>query len=429
MHCMGNPDCTSLVERSYAQQCKHKRVTCSNCGEETQEIKLEDHLETACTGQSHCESCKGLLIRKDLKEHHKTCEHFMSPCRYQDVGCTFECSRKDLGSHEESCQYKIVYPLVREVASLKDYTSQLKRLQDPDKDMLRAEIAKLKKKEKDQEEREKDQEEREKDQEERIKNLEMEVRSNNALLGLRASIIPDDQGPASVAPDIPNSARAGNPRHLVDSMPSILSRPGLEGYALEIFAGNVVPNYRTNPRAPPSYRNIDAYESTYHPESFEDPEPQDLDSTIPGLPPMSFGLLEISSPRDTESTPTSTSGPQASGASGATGNSRSRPAIVPVLRGNRASDLILGSLGRDVPNAARTRSPDIGETLTRELRARFRGGSRSSASAAASTAASGNQSDTTNLESDEQTTSSFPTPRRRPHFLRNAGRFSRSPRL
>ena len=68
-----------------------------------------------------CTKCLQSIIRRDCQQHHLTCSHELTLCKYHKIGCKEKRLRKDLNEHEEDAQFHLAIATEKVLA----LTSQL----------------------------------------------------------------------------------------------------------------------------------------------------------------------------------------------------------------------------------------------------------------------------------------------------------------
>lgn len=93
--------------------CPYRVVECKYCDEQIIYNKQNIHLETVYpNGEVVCEYCKIICIRKDIKNHHTTCQSFPVMCHAP--GCTDIFPRENTQQHLNTCVFHNIDPKVKE---------------------------------------------------------------------------------------------------------------------------------------------------------------------------------------------------------------------------------------------------------------------------------------------------------------------------
>ena len=110
------------LENHLSNKCPKRRYTCQHCGEAgCYDERTTTHLEVCPMVKLQCSKCLQLIVRRDCQEHHLTCSHELTLCKYHKIGCKEKRLRKDLNEHEEDAQFHLAIATEKVLA----LTSQL----------------------------------------------------------------------------------------------------------------------------------------------------------------------------------------------------------------------------------------------------------------------------------------------------------------
>lgn len=126
-------ECKGVVKRRTADRgCLHYSADCPDCNESLQMADMEDHRENSCSKKvKACEHCGIDILRCKEKEHDEECPEIICPCKWAEYGCQHEARRKDLPSHADECNFKLVGPMAESMKKEIDVLrSEMRNLTD-----------------------------------------------------------------------------------------------------------------------------------------------------------------------------------------------------------------------------------------------------------------------------------------------------------
>ena len=136
-----NVECREIIPYSdlLLHECAYERRRCAHedCPWEGLKLEVEEHIEICLFQTILCpnEGCKSLILRGGMEGHNSICEHFLlicvnkcgcniarckmedhinrscelekTTCKYKEFGCNEKGIRKEIKSHERSCEYEV----------------------------------------------------------------------------------------------------------------------------------------------------------------------------------------------------------------------------------------------------------------------------------------------------------------------------------
>jgi hypothetical protein len=112
------------------KQCQRRKASCGNCGLSMEWKKLPDHYKKCHMYPVNCIHCGELLARYRMVQHtgrQGTCSKSSLSCDFEEIGCQFRGTRKELAKHMEANAVSHLSLMAVELAATKRKLGETER--------------------------------------------------------------------------------------------------------------------------------------------------------------------------------------------------------------------------------------------------------------------------------------------------------------